>query len=268
MLFSICGLGLTTAGCVWATKTEVRSNYKQHETRLSRLEKGLETDVSEAKVKLEELEALLERATRAVTRNSADLGVEVDALRRDFQGMQGSIAEIRRDLDQLLTRSGATDGLEQRLQRLEKQSGVELDVKEEPNIPADKAAHFAAAQKAYQGGDLAVARRLYREYVRRYARDAQADDAQYWLGMSFLDQNKPATALGEFRKVIEDYAKEDAVDDALIGMAEAFWQLRACSDAQSALNTLIRNHARSKLVTKAKQKLQEIKRAPKSRCTS
>ena len=43
----------------------------------------------------------------------------------------------------------------------------------------------------------------------------------------------------------------DAVDEALLDMAEGFYRLRACSDAKTTLDTLIKTQASSPLADKA-----------------
>jgi len=102
----------------------------------------------------------------------------------------------------------------------------------------------------------------------RYKTDAQADNAQYWIGASYLVENRPATALAELRKVIESFRGGDAVDEALLDMAEAFYRLKACSDARTTLDTLIKTQPTSPLVEKAKNKLKDLKKLPKDYCTS
>ena len=92
--------------------------------------------------------------------------------------------------------------------------------------------HFAAGVPGVSGRRLRKARALWREYTTRYPNDTKAGEAQYWIGASYTQQNKPATALRESRKVISDYAKNSAVNVALYGMADAFYRLHACTDAK------------------------------------
>ena len=59
-------------------------------------------------------------------------------------------------------------------------------------------------------------------YVERYARDDQADDAQYFVGMTYLQESRPAAAIGELQKVVDQYPQGDMVDDSLAEMMATF----------------------------------------------
>ncbi len=263
------------SGCfLWTTRGEGNDLEEQgddHERRLDALESGLREDrerlqseLTDAQAKMAELRDVLEKATQVVKRNSADMGLEVQRLRDDLGRIEGSIEEIRnaqqensKILAQFRTDIDA---------RLTKSTGqVQLTPEQ---IPADRTEHFSAAYRAYQAAEYPMARALFAEYITRYARDDQADNARYWMGASYLEQQQPARALGEFRRVVSDYPDGDALDETLLAMADAFFQLHACTDARAALDALIRGHADSPLVRRARTKLREIERAPRSACTS
>lgn len=266
------------AGCFWTTKGEgeqLRAASGEQTRRLTKLETGalaeresLHAAVESAQVKVRELEDVLERATSVVTRNSADTGALVQQLQTQLAALEGQIAELRNTNEQL-TRQLSTQRAEmdERITQVARKAGIDMPLPAS-EIPADKTEHFAAAYRAYQGSDYSRARALFREYLGRYAGDDQADNAQYWIGASYLQEGKPATALGELRKVIADYASGDAVDEALFDMGDAFYRLHACTDARATLEALVRTQARSPLLTRARDKLREIQRAPRGYCTS
>ncbi len=250
-------------GCFFAS----RSSVDDLDRRVKKLEQGVAVDVAEARAKLAELESLLERATSVVTRNSADLGVEVDEMKRELQALQGNLAELRQELDQAASVGQRMEELEQRLRSLEGKVGIELTPDAAPEVPESIEAHWQAARSAYAGDKFAEARLLFRAFVQKYPEDENADDAQLGVGYSYLKQDKPATALGEFRRVVESYPKGDAADDALYGMAEGFWRLGACKDAKTALQTLIKTYRKSNSVAKARALLKKVQRAPAAQCT-
>lgn len=246
-----------------------------HDARITALEESLEAErqrlgeaVGEAQTKVTELEQVLQRATEVVTRNSADVGAEVQELRAQLATLEGQLAELQNELtgtQRLVQEQGQT--LEKRVKMFARKAGVDMTL-EESEIPTDRAAHYQAAETAYQAGDHSRARALFRAYVTRHGTHDHADDAQYFIGQSYLAQDQPARALGELQKVIRNYARGDAVDDALLAMGDAFFRLRACSDARAALEALIQGHRRSPLVRRARAKLREVRRAPRSACTS
>lgn len=268
--------GTVLSGCfLWTTRSEgdaLVERTEAHEQRIQELETGTEAErrelaksVGEARAKVGELEQLIERATAVVTRNSADLGLEVQNLREQIARLEGQIAELRHDLEQTQRR------MEQQREDLEKrlQAGRGGEMTLQPDeIPEDRTEHYAAAYRAFQNEEWAKSRALFRAFVSRYADDDQADNAQYWIGASYLRQRRPATALGELRRVIADWPEGDAVDETLLDMADAFYELHACTDARAALRTLIRSHPRSQLVSRAREKLRAIENAPGGYCTS
>jgi TolA-binding protein len=187
-------------------------------------------------------------------------------MRNQMAMIEGQVAELRHDLE-VISSNLATQRAEidQRLQTLKGGDSARLDPSQ---VPTDKEAHFQAAYRAYEANEHDKARALFREYLTRYPSDAKAGNAQYWIGSSYLQQNKPATALGEYRKVIAEHGKSSAVDVALYGMADAFFRLHACTDAKSAVEALLKRNPRDALLQRAKQLQAEIKKAKKGYCTS
>ena len=104
--------------------------------------------------------------------------------------------------------------------------------------------------------------------MERHGDNDNVDNAQYWIGKSYLEEGRPAGALGEFRRVLSSWPQGDAIDETLFDMGDAFFQLHACTDAKAALEALISGHPRSPLITEARSKLREVRRAPRSACTS
>jgi len=88
------------------------------------------------------------------------------------------------------------------------------------------------------------------------------------VAATYSQESKPATALGEYRKVISQYSKSGAVNVSLYGMADAFYRLHACTDAKAAISALLKRKPKDDLTARAKTLLQEIKQAKRGYCTS
>jgi TolA-binding protein len=234
---------------------------KARDERISTLEERSEQ-------KARELEDLLQRATAVVTRNSADAGAQVEAMREQLAKLEGVVEELRYKVESLATEQATYKAdLEQRLATGTLKPGAK-PVLDPASIPADAEGHYKAGQAAYQAAEHEKARALFREFLVRYPRDAKAGNAQYWIGASYLQENKPAAALGELRKVISDYGKSTAVNVALYGMADAFFRLKACRDAQDAADALIKRKPEKALLDRVKKLVSELKASPKGFCTS
>jgi TolA-binding protein len=169
------------------------------------------------------------------------------------------MAENRREVDE------ERQQIARRLDQVERAAG--MDVRLQPDqIPSDRDAHYRAAAQALRVGSHSDARALYRAFIERYPSDERADDAQYALGSSYLQQGQPAAALGEFRRILTTYRTGDMLDRTLFDMADAFLRVHACVDARASLEALIESQPRSALVTRARNRLREISRLPASAC--
>lgn len=275
------GLGLSLAlACAAACYSSsagkaLEETTTEHERRLVALENGIEAErrqiteaLTRAQNKVAELETVLERATQVVTRNSADLGTEVHTLREQLQALEGQIAEVQNELQstqRALAEQQST--LDTKIRQFARKAGVDMQL-DESEIPQDRGQHWSAAERAFRDGQHSRARALFRAYLDRYESDDRADDAQYFIGKSYLEEGRPASAVGEFRRVIRDHRNGDVVDRTLFDMGDAFYRLHACTDARGAYEALISGYRRSPLVGQARTKLRELRRAPRGYCTS
>ena len=196
-----------------------------------------------------------------LTRGSADVGAQVEQMREQVATPRG---RARRAAPQARSCSSSSSWrsapqLDEQLAKIKPRR--QGRARSERRSPRTSQAHFQAAYDAYQAADYDKARALWKEYVTRYPNDAKAGDAQYWIGATYTQQNKPATALGEYRKVIAEHAKSNAVNVALYGMADAFYRLHACTDAKSALQALIKRKPESALNDRAKKLLKDVEKA-------
>lgn len=220
----------------------------------------LKSAESKAQDSIKQLEGVIEQATQVVQRNSADVVTQVSELQGKVASLEGRLAELQYAIDELKKAPAAAP--------IGATPTPAAPAPAADETPADKNEHYAAAYRAYSERDFTKARTLFKSFIERYGTDAQADNAQYWIGASYLVENRPATALAELKKVIQNFRGGDAVDEALLDMAEAFYRLRACSDSRNALDTLIRTQPNSPLVAKAKAKLKDMKKLEKDYCTS
>ena len=179
-------------GCVTSSEGDrLAAESRSHGQRLEALERRVQA----VETKLKEVEDVLSRSTQIVARKSADLAVEIRALEEKLQAADGRFAELQHALEQ------AREEWKGKLDTITRKAGADMQLSSS-EIPSSKEAHFQAAQQAYRQSDYPKARALFREYVSRYAQDDLADNAQYWIGASYLRENQPARALGEYRKVI------------------------------------------------------------------
>src|SRR5205807_1498070 len=107
---------------------------------------------------LKRLRQLLDEATKVVTRNSADVGQRVEKLEVDFGQVNGRIDDLQHTLDALTKqfqdyRAASDTKLEQLTN--------ELTQAKNPPMPQTADALYSEADKRFQAGQYADARRLY-----------------------------------------------------------------------------------------------------------
>ncbi|MFO0685904.1 MAG: hypothetical protein U0234_27845 [Sandaracinus sp.] len=206
------------------------------------------------------------RGSELATRTSADTGAQVEELAQQIAMQEGTIAELQHELQRMQEElvEQQTD-YEARMKKLARRAGVDMPL-DDAEVPAGADENFHAAQTAYEAREYSTARALYRAFIQRHHDDARADDAQYFVGQSYLMEDRPATALGELRHVVADYQSGDRVPYALLSMADAFYRLHACGDATTSLQALIRGFARSPVIGDARARLRDVQHAPAGYC--
>lgn len=205
-------------------------------------------------------------ASEVTVQTSADTGAQVETLAQQIAMQEGTIAELQHELQRMqeeLTEQ-QTD-YEARMKKLARRAGVDMPL-DEAEVPAGADDNFHAAQTAYEAREYSTARALFRAFIQRHHDDARADDAQYFVGQSYLMEDRPATALGELRHVVADYAQGDRVPYALLAMSDAFYRLHACTDATTSLQTLIRAFPHSPVIADARTRLRDVQHAPAGYC--
>jgi TolA-binding protein len=263
----VLALVVPASGCLMTTGDGEKLRDETND-RITQLETQSKQDRAELEAKLKELQSVLDQATEVLKRGSADVGAQVEQLRDQLNTSQGQLAELQHRLDSVDQQLTAQrSDIDTKLAAASTSAAPKPAV-DPSQIPPDKAAHFAAAYQAYQNTEYDKARALWREYITRYPNDPKAGEAQYWIGAAYTQQNKPAAALGEYRKVISDYAKSTAVKVALYGMADAFWRLKACTDAKSAVGELLKRKPEASLADRAKKLQKDISSAPRGYCTN
>jgi TolA-binding protein len=263
---------VATAACMKKGEGERLSReLAAAQERAATLEQTLTAERERATAESARLEAAItamQQRLDATGRGSADIGADVQGMRDQIQAMEGRVAELTQGLTSTQTQLREQDtALERQIEMLARKAGIDLSLRD-ADIPADKTEHYSAAYRAYQQADHTRARALFAEYVRRYPSDDNTDNAQYWIGKSYLDQQQPARAIGAFREVITRYRDGDALDRALFDMSDAFFQLRACADARTALEAMVQARPNSTLVRDAQRKLRELRSPPRGYCTN
>ena len=233
---------------------------------ISAIQAELRSTESQAGQERQRLEELIEKATKLLTRNNADVGAQTERLQETVASTAGQIETLTEQLKQLTKQfdayRAATDVKLTNLTTINQPKPI--------NVPKDRDALFAEANRALSDGKHEAGRKLLRHFLARYPGDPRLAKAQLALGESYFAQQKFAPAIQEYRKIIEIYRKSAVLPDALYKVGMAFYQLRYCSDAKVFLSELTRKYRKYPQIKSAKKTLRLIRRYRKNSriCTS
>ncbi|MBI5517032.1 MAG: hypothetical protein HY909_24835 [Deltaproteobacteria bacterium] len=256
------------SGC-WVTTSEYDHTRTALEARVHAMETNdqqrraqLQTAVDQATEQVRTLTAQLEQA-RTQTRNLADLGARLDGIEDRMRQLSGSTEDLRHAVDESAqTRTQLTA----RVDVLERRAGI-APLVNAADIPADNAQVLTLARTAFDARDFARARFLANALIQRAPQDPSADDAALLIARSNLGENRSATAVQDLQRFMQTYPSSDLLPDALTILAEAFMNLRLCTEAQRTLRLLLDRHGRAPAAAAARARLDAIRALPREACS-
>lgn len=255
---ALLGVVLLGLGGCWTSRSEGEALRRDVDS----LKREISSDMRKAEQERVKLQRIMEQATALLTRNSADVGVQVERLQAKVDKLSGDMDERQRKL---------TD-LAQKLSEYQAKTDVKLEglssdsaQNKNPPISNDKDELFRNASAKLTAGDHQEARRLLRHFITRFSTDSRMDRAQLMLGDSYYAEQKFAPAIVEYKKIIEQYQQSTVVPDALAKIGMSFYQLKFCADAQLFFSQLLKKHKKHPQAATATKILKLIKRYKNNR---
>jgi tol-pal system protein YbgF len=204
--------------------------------------------------KVAEVTKALEGLDQAARRSDADIGVQLQKVVEDLATLRGQVDAYSHQLDQLQTQVNAPTG-----GAGAKPAPVASDIPR----PADKKDFYALAYSKQKAGELAVARQLYVDFIRKYPRDELAGEAHFQLAESFFTEDKCPEALPEYGQLVKAFPNSKSMPTALLHSADCFQRLKNLDAAQAALDQVIKRYPGTDSAKKAKARLAELKKPAK-----
>lgn len=259
----VATLAIGASGCFWVTtKAEgkkIKTSVKNLEVRMTNYEGKLES-------KLKRLQIVLDKATKVLTRNSANLGADVDAMRSEMRKMRGLLSaakkfadDARADVMRLNKAFGKKlegvvsrmDAIDLRLQVLEKAAA---------NPPKKAGDYYREGRAAFDKRKWAEAETAFKNVAVRFPHHPRADDAQYYRGESLYRAKKYEDAIPQFQRVYDKYPNSKWADNSLYRAAEAAEKRKQCRVSRVYLAVLLKKYKKSNLRRKAILKNRKLKR--------
>jgi tol-pal system protein YbgF len=115
---------------------------------------------------------------------------------------------------------------------------------------------YDQAYATYKRGAYEEAREAFNEYIRLHPDTNLTDNAYFWIGESFYEQQKFEQAILEYDKVVQKFPTGDKVASALLKQAFAFDAIGDPTDAKILLKKILREHPSSEQAAIARKKLE------------
>lgn len=264
--------------------------------RISRLEKqnaALESELKEVGQTANQLQSDLKadqeirEETDGTLRNqSAEMYAAVEYLKQELQVVTGKLEEADYSIQKSrLSATDVTKEKENRVNRIEEISRLNKDriarieqyldfetAIQDLNQPKDGLGNavgkgkkmlsekelYGAAKQALDKGEFEVAREQFLQYLKRFPKSKNADNAQFWIGEIYFREKWYEKAIMEYQKVIETYPDGNKVPSALLKQGLAFFSLDEKANARLILKEMIRKYPASNEAKIAKEKLKSF----------
>jgi len=259
-----------------ALETQGSSNltsYNQVDTRIE----SLESQLHHIKQSLDIVEKQFREQYAGIKANS-------NTSRHEIRQITGRLEEIEYHLkkkfhmlkqqkDSPSQDNGPTDGILARIQRIENYLGLkenQASATTEPGQSSQKAhvtsstpqtpedEMYAKGKSAFDNKDFETARIQFVNFIKKYPKSKQADNAQFWMGEIYFFEKWFEKAILEYQKVIETYPNGNKVPAALLKQGLAFLELNDKTNASLILKELTRKYPEAPESKLAQKKLNEF----------
>ncbi len=226
----------------------------------------------------------------SVREKQAETGAEMDSVRQELQRVSGGMEENRRLIKHVVERdSTERDSLNTRMAKLEKKISKlykYLNLETMPNthkptvtVPTKPSGVVTPpAPSAIQDKTVSSENELYEKtlavyheekykeaiagfeaFLKTYPKSKLADNAQFWIGESYLSLKQYDQAIVAFQDVIEKYPNGNKVPNAMLKQALSFYEIKDTISSRAILKRIIKKYPNSSESKIAEAKLKTIK---------
>jgi tol-pal system protein YbgF len=126
-----------------------------------------------------------------------------------------------------------------------------------PPAPTPEGVYNEAYTKL-KAGNYEGARQQFKGFLQRYPESDLADNAQFWIGESYVKQNKPEEAIVAFEELIKNHPRSNKIAEAYYKQALSFSAISDVVAARARLEMLVNEYPNGEFAQMAEKKLQEL----------
>jgi tol-pal system protein YbgF len=136
------------------------------------------------------------------------------------------------------------------------ESGLDKDI---PHVPVSlRGSGFDDGVRAFVDRNYDDAIQYFRDFIHRSPSSGHADDAQYWIGESYLRKGLYSNAIKEFNQVVLRYGSGDRSAASLLKLAQVFTKIGDDVDARLSLQRLVNRYPGSEEAQRANSLLVQM----------
>jgi len=212
----------------------------------------------EATRQVEQLQAVLQRTTDLLTRNSADFGAEFEELADEVRQVRGRLDEVMAALRESQAASATQT---RRIDRIERAVGLDPEI-DETEAPATAEELYVKASDLLAAGSYGVARAWFRLFLSRYPDDAKAISARVEIGVSYSMEGRHEDAVATLSEVAQRWPDAPENDRVFFYTATSLQALGRCEDALVLLRQMLRKFPESPLKPQAEALQTQLRATP------
>ncbi|XXF80268.1 tol-pal system protein [Myxococcaceae bacterium GXIMD 01537] len=244
-----------------ADNTQMRAELKEAREQLAATLPRIDEKVAEVTQALKSLDSASRRST-------ADIGVQMQKSVEDLAQLRGQVETYLYKIGELETALAKNaEEADKKLLALKGPDALkEADARQKAQAldrPADKKEFLALAQAKAKAGEVLVARQLYSEFLKKWAKDSLVGEAHFGMGETYFTEEKCREALFEYGKVLQEHTKTASAPEAYLRSSDCFKKLKMAEESQLALEELVKNHPKSEAAKTAKTRLAELEKSKK-----
>ncbi len=253
---------------VWVAGCALQQDVVTLDNRTLRLERQL-SDMNDI---LSRLDSGLENKTKSeenLRSQSADIRASMGRMTEQIQEIRGKVETTDYQLNRQLTVVEETIArLDGRLATLEAYLNI-TEKSSRPSAPSPTPAPaakplseaeglYTKGLKYFDEGKFVESRQTFADYLKKFPKSAQADNAQFWIAETYYREQWLEKAILEYQKVIEAYPKGNKVPASLLKQAMAFSDLGDKANAKLILQELIGKYPKSSEAAVAAEKIKQL----------
>jgi tol-pal system protein YbgF len=130
--------------------------------------------------------------------------------------------------------------------------------KPEEAIPSGEVSMYDHALALYRQEKYAAAMAGFKSFLEQYPNSDRADNANFWIGESYMSLKKFEQAILAYQKVIKDFPTGNKVPNAMLRQAVAFLEIKDKTSARLLLKKIIEKYPGTNEAELAKKRLNSL----------